>query len=947
MMISYARYTCFLTFLLVLFATSATTGQGTQVRFLSGTDKDHTINWQFKVSGGRNSGKWATIPVPSNWEMQGFGTYHYWSDWAGGLAPDSIGEYKYQFAVPADWKGKAVNIVFGGSMTDTEVKVNGKLAGPLHQGGFYEFRYDITDLVHVGDVNLLEVNVKRFSANKSINLAERRADFWQFSGIYRPVWLEAFPEQHIVRTAINARHTGDFAIDVFLDGISTAAKVVVQLQQLNGKKIGKAVSAPVKPGQQVAHLQTTAQNIKPWSAEWPNRYQVKVMLQNKRKVLHEETEKFGFRTVEVRKHDGLYVNGAKVMLKGANRHTFWPTSGRTTSKALSIQDVNLMKDMNMNAVCMSHYPPDRHFLEVTDSLGLYVLDELTGWQDAYDTEVGEKLVRELVIRDVNHPSILLWDNGNEGGWNTDLDDDFARWDPQARTVIHPWANFNGINTGHYEVYDCCTGTFFHGNDLIMPTEFLHGLYDGGAGAGLEDWWNLVLHNPLTAGGFLWAYADEGIVRDDKDGMVDAAGNSGPDGIVGPYRQKEGSFFTIKEVWAPVYLPLSEQDNLPAMFNSILQVENRYDNTNLKQVHFSWQLVDFPAPGSTSTEHAIAAEGMLPSPEVLPHQIGLLQVKLPPDWQTHDAFYLTATDPYGRNIYTWTWMIPEPQEVAQQLVQGGTGRVRATEKDGLLRLAANGTEVQLSTKTGLLQSASHNGKAVVLSNGPRLVSGEASLKTLEHHPDGNDYVVEATFEGTLKKITWRMLPDGWLQLNYAYQFKGGKGLDYLGVTFDFPEDQVKGMRWLGRGPYRVWKNRMKGQEFGVWQKAYNDAMTGVSWEYPEFKGFHADVYWATLQTKQVPVTMVFASDAMFLRLFTPREPEGESFDPKTTHVNSPAGDISFLQGIAPIGTKFHTAAEHGPAGQPNLVPRLGMWYEEAVYFYFGDDLPLPKEEASKK
>jgi hypothetical protein len=95
-----------------------------------------------------------------------------------------------------------------------------------------------------------------------------------------------------------------------------------------------------------------------------------------------------------------------------------------------------------------------------------------------------------------------------------------------------------------------------------------------------------------------------------------------------------------------------------------------------------------------------------------------------------------------------------------------------------------------------------------------------------------------------------------------------------------------------------------------------------------------MYWATLQTKEAPVTMVFASPDMFLRLFTPKEAEGASFDPKLTHVDFPAGDISFLQGIAPIGTKFHTAAEHGPAGQRNLVPRLGKWYETTVYFYFG-------------
>lgn len=140
----------------------------------------------------------------------------------------------------------------------------------------------------------------------------------------------------------------------------------------------------------------------------------------------------------------------------------------------------------MNAVRMSHYPPDPHFLDVCDSLGLYVLDELTGWQKSYSTAAGMPLVPELVNRDVNHPSIVLWDNGNEGGWNRALDGECAKYDPQQRTVIHPWENFDGINTGHYESYDCCAGWLFHGDDLIMPTEMIHGLYDGGGGAGSRN-----------------------------------------------------------------------------------------------------------------------------------------------------------------------------------------------------------------------------------------------------------------------------------------------------------------------------------------------------------------------------------------------------------------------------------------------------------------------------
>jgi hypothetical protein len=139
-----------------------------------------------------------------------------------------------------------------------------------------------------------------------------------------------------------------------------------------------------------------------------------------------------------------------------------------------------------------------------------------------------------------------------------------------------------------------------------------------------------------------------------------------------------------------------------------------------------------------------------------------------------------------------------------------------------------------------------------------------------------------------------------------------------------------MRWLGKGPYRVWKNRLKGAEFDVWSKPYNDAITGVRWEYPEFKGFHDDIYWAVLESESQPFTIVFATDDLFLRLFTP----AEAPEPRTTFVEFPEGDLSILHGIAPIGTKFHPASELGPAGAPNLVRRHGLTASAAVAFFFG-------------
>ncbi len=196
--------------------------------------------------------------------------------------------------------------------------------------------------------------------------------------------------------------------------------------------------------------------------------------------------------------------------------------------------------MNMNAVRLSHYPPDPEFLEACDELGLYVMDELAGWHGKYDTPTGKKLIESLVTRDVNHPSVIWWSNGNEKGWNKELDSEFNLWDPQKRPVLHPQGNFGGFETMHYRSYGE-TQEYMRLPEIFMPTEILHGLYDGGHGAGLFDYWELMRHHARFAGAFLWVFADEGVKRVDKGGFIDNQGNWGADGIVGPHHEKRAAF----------------------------------------------------------------------------------------------------------------------------------------------------------------------------------------------------------------------------------------------------------------------------------------------------------------------------------------------------------------------------------------------------------------------
>ncbi len=894
--------------------------QQSQKVYLSGTDKDHTILWDFFCNKGMNSGKWTKIAVPSNWELQGFGKYSYGTqNRRDSTKADEQGQYKHTFDVPKAWKSQRIFIVFEGSMTDTDVKINGKSAGAIHQGGFYQFQYEITNLVKPGR-NRLEVTVNKASADRSIDVAERHGDFWAFGGIYRPVYLEVVPQSFIERMAIDAKANGQFSVDVYGSNVTANHSLDVQIQTLSGQNVGPVFSAKINPADPKTVLTQTVQNVKLWNAETPNLYQAKVSLKNQSGIVHTRVQRFGFRTMEVRKRDGIYVNGKKVMLRGVNRHTFLPETGRTTSKSVSISDVKLMQEMNMNAVRMSHYPPDVHFLDVCDSLGLYVMDELTGWQNKYDTLPGRKLVRELVIRDVNHPSILFWDNGNEGGFNRGLDGDYHLYDPQKRPVFHPWERFGGFDSKHYITYNYLANAVLYDTDIMMPTEFMHGLYDGGHGAGLDDFWDLMLKHPHCSGGFLWSFSDEAVVRTDRnrsDGPreLDGFGNNAPDGILGPHREKEGSFYAIKEIWSPVRIT---RTFLPRTFDGNVAVENHYSFTDLSQCQFDWQLVSFPKPADKSLQAIVNKTGKSLPVSVPAGEKGTVHLNLPTNWTDSEALYLTVTDPNGNQLFTWSWAIPTDTETTAKVILPSVAgsSVEAKEEGNTLTIKAGSVVYSFDKTTGYLTKVNNSKSDISLSNGPSLAGVKLPLKSFRHFAGPAGYEVEATYEGegNFFKTHWLFAPNKPAELTYQYSQRGES--DFMGLSFDYPETNITGMKWLGRGPYRVWKNRLKGMKYGVWHKDYNDDITGETFQYPEFKGYHADLKWVVIETKEHAFTVYANDDNTFLQMLQPKKPKGSNND--NTSPAFPAGTIGFLNAISPIGTKFQPANQLGPQSQKNMM-----------------------------
>lgn len=909
--------------------------QETEKIYLSGVDFEHPVQWDFMVNGGRNSNQWSTINVPSHWEFEGFGEYTY-GRWYKELDQDEPskeeGFYKHTFMVPASMEGKKVAIVFGGAMTDTEVKINGKSAGEIHQGGFYEFSYDITSLLNYGDDNLIEVHVSKHSANASVNAAERKADWWLFGGIYRPVWLSVSPKTHIAHVAIDAKMDGTVTSEVTVENFSQMGSMEVFLTRVNStEKIGSEVFI-LNPKKSSFNLKTKFSDIAPWSPETPNLYDLHFSLQQNGETVHNVTKRIGFRTLEFIKKDGIYVNGKKIIMKGINRHTIWPESGRSTSKRISIMDANLLKDMNMNAV-RNHYPPDTHFLEACDSLGLFVLDELAGWQNGYDTEVGTKLVTEMVRRDVNHPSVLIWDHGNEGGWNYELDPLFKELDPQDRIVIHPWSDFDGWDTHHYPAYQTGVHRFVNGENVFFPTEFMHGTYDNGHGAGLEDFWNHFKESPLFAGGFMWAFSDAAVLRSDWKGqkqVYDSKGSLAPDGILGPHREKEGSFFTVKEVWAPIqFAPVK----ITKKFNGTFYVTNDYIYSNLNSTSLKYRVVQAAKDAFYSKNSSkIIESGTLKAPNLEPKETVKLMMPISNSFFEGDWLEITAHDQHNREIYTWSWPIHDAPYYAKKFLSATNEKVvaKVMKSGNEIILTGGGVTMKLDTESGKIKSVSNKKEKIPFNNGPEPIGMKALVKSVDTYTDGQNAVCIVNYTGGIHSIKWTMYPDGRLHMEMIALKNAGRNSGFdgafvddnisaFGISFNYPEDGVEGFKWLGRGPYRVWKNRIKGTTYGLWEKEYNNTITGESFEnliYPEFKGYHANMYAAALKANNHGFKVFSESEKVFLRLFTPEEPKN-GFPGSHPQPEFPSGDISFLYEI-PAMRSFKPLEHHGPHSQPASI-----------------------------
>jgi hypothetical protein len=479
-------------------------------------------------------------------------------------------------------------------------------------------------------------------------------------------------------------------------------------------------------------------------------------------------------------------------------------------------------------------------------------------------------------------------------------------------------------------------------EIFMPTEFLHGLYDGGHGAGLKDYWALMMSNPRCAGGFLWDLMDQGVVRTDRDNIVDCMGNFGADGIVGPHMEKEGSFYTIRDIWSPIQIAYKEENDQKRAY---LYFTNKYDFTTMDQCKFTYKYLQMPELGQSEVK--TKKEGVYDA------RAWRSTIDLPAPLSPNEVLQVTGTDPFGREINTWSFynrLFPSSGNKVEW-----TKKVDISETDSEL-IAKSGKNSYVFSKTdGRLKYVKVDNRTISFGNGPRFVAAKRSDRSqdgfynhddkdafnkktqyteyadqgrfagfsLRHEPK-TDRLIATYQHGSLQEVQWSFAEDGTVGLTISYAFNGV--VDIMGICFDYPEQFVKSKSWVGKGPYRVWQNRLEGPKMGYWHNAYNDPIPGESWDYPEFKGYFADVKWMQLQTKEGKISVNRIGilpdlEPMYVGVYQPRDGRDQLL------YDLPQTGLSVLQVIPAVRNKVNTTDLNGPSAQPYCTADYPDWTEE--------------------
>ena len=873
---------------LLLAALTGACAQTSQVISLNGT-------WDFAFAAdeaaadrlggfqqeGFQGGGFRPITVPSNWALLGFEEPIYSRARRGG-----DGFYALRFRAPDTMLGKRVLLHFGGVWASAEVWLNGAPLG-RHDSGFTGFAYDVTANLKLGADNRLAVRVRQFTRDSVFDTN----DDWALGGIYRDVWLEAMPSAAYIdrvetTTTFDAQfRDADLNLRVLVSsgrGVSAPAAPNAPAAQAGGRGApaggGRGGNAAQNQGYELRailiapdgkEVQRTVMAIpghrgtardtlltmrvaapQHWTAETPNLYHLTVELAQGGAATHARTSGVGFRQVSTA-NGVLRINGQAVKLRGVCRHDESPDVGRATRREDWLQDLRLMKAANINMVRTSHYPPAEGFIELCDEMGMYVLDEVpmgfgggTGDDPSY-MAAGMLRGQETVARDRNHPSVIVWDIGNENPF-TAMHLAVIRLvkalDP-TRPVLMPQRTDDflppeiDILAPHYRPPSALDRMAAHSNRPVISTEYTHAYAEDGFG-GMEESWRALTKHPSGAGAAIWMWQDQGLTRT----RTGANGQpqkylqivtDGWDGIVRADRTPQRDYWEVRAVYAPVAVPEEPLHFLPGQAQVRVPIRNDYDFTELSTVGVHWSLMADDrelAKGDSKVNAAPHAIGYLALP------VGAIRrVEPGVAYYAHLAFLRAdGSEIVERAVELLAdGPAPEPARSVQSPVRVRNGKTVLVSAGSVSYEFDPASARLISASAGAAKFISGSrftvwrplGPSDVLtqrSPSPDLNQYSVSVKNWKVTEEASGVRIEAEAEHTVNDknsfsvtYAYRVGRDGALRVDYTVKPRiEFPWLPEIGVEFEASAG-LDNLRWLGLGPLDAYPNEKTAAILGVY------------------------------------------------------------------------------------------------------------------------------------
>lgn len=859
-----------------------------------------------------NLTNWKELTVPSNWELNGYGIPIYTNVVYPFVknppfidhADNPVGSYKRDFELPENWHNRRVYLHFEAGTSAMYIWVNGEKVG-YTENTKSPAEFDITKYVKAGK-NQIAIEVYRWSDGSYLE----DQDFWRLSGIDRDVYLYSTANTRIAdffaRPDLDASYkNGSLSIDVTVKNMNAVAKnnqtLVAKLVDESGKVVfTKTTKLNVTAN--AAQTITLNQNVtapKLWNNETPNLYTLLLTLNDENGQLIETVgTAIGFRKVEL-KNGQLLVNGIRIMVHGVNIHEHNPKTGHYQDKETMMKDIKLLKELNINAVRLSHYPHSVMWLKLCNKYGLFVVDEANieshgmgalnyisdyANHPAYRPEwhaAHMDRIYSLVERDKNQPSVIIWSLGNECG-NGPVFKDAYKWikgRDKTRLVQFEQAMEEENTDIVCPMYPSIEymKEYASRKDVKRPfimCEYSHAM--GNSSGNFQEYWDIIHSSNNMQGGFIWDWVDQGFERIDEAGRKywayggDMGGqnytndeNFCHNGLVWPDRKPHTAAFEVKKVYQDIRFKAAD------MQKGIITIENGFGYTNLTNYIFRYEVL----------ENGLVIKNGTVEVNLAPQSKKQVQLELPKLTSKEGVEYLL-------NIYAYTRkgseVLPQNFEVAREQFSIGQSNyfAKTTPKEtnsavhetkDIIVLKSSGVEVTINKKTGLIKDYRSNGEHFfnklptlnfwrastdndfgnnmpVKSNIWRAAGKNTNLNSIEIKETAGRTSVIATISlpdvSSVCTLTYTLHTDGSLEISNG--FKAGKNslpeMPRFGMIFSLKKD-FENFSYYGRGPWENYSDRNTASLKGIYKSKVADQY--VPYARPQENGYKTDIRWLTL------------------------------------------------------------------------------------------------------